>query len=110
MAQRQPAALVLLFTHLVHDARAYQSYRDNIPNSALVRDCAGNSWAGVGHQRSQGGGPRNPFGVDFQAAGYTWTTELCQKDSDGDGLTNGRELGDPSCTWTKGSRTRYGDR
>lgn len=24
------------------------------------------------------------------------------KDSDGDGKTNGQELGDPHCTWTKG--------
>ena len=27
------------------------------------------------------------------------TKELCQEDSDGDGLTNGEELGDPCCTW-----------
>ena len=32
-----------------------------------------------------------------------WTRELCQKDSDGDGRTNGEELGDPSCTWVPGS-------
>ena len=29
-----------------------------------------------------------------------WTRELCGMDSDGDGLTNGQELGDPYCTWT----------
>ena len=28
-----------------------------------------------------------------------WTAELCRKDSDGDGKTNGEELGDPDCTW-----------
>ena len=32
-----------------------------------------------------------------------WTRELCQKDSDGDGRTNGEELGDPSCTWVPGA-------
>jgi dopamine beta-monooxygenase len=31
-----------------------------------------------------------------------WTRELCMKNSDGDGKTNGQELGDPHCTWTKG--------
>lgn len=25
--------------------------------------------------------------------------ELCRKDSDGDGRTNGEELGDPNCVW-----------
>jgi hypothetical protein len=34
---------------------------------------------------------------DFAAAGYTWTVELCNKDSDGDGHSNGAELGDPDC-------------
>lgn len=32
-----------------------------------------------------------------------WTVDLCQKDSDGDGKTNGEELGDPNCTWIAGS-------
>ena len=27
---------------------------------------------------------------------------LCQEDSDGDGLTNGAELGDPCCVWKFG--------
>ena len=31
-----------------------------------------------------------------------WTKALCQKDSDGDGLSNGVELGDPQCVWVKG--------
>ena len=29
----------------------------------------------------------------------TWTEALCRKDSDGDGKTNGEELGDPDCKW-----------
>ena len=28
---------------------------------------------------------------------------LCQKDSDQDGKTNGEELGDPNCQWTEGA-------
>ena len=31
-----------------------------------------------------------------------WNATLCGLDSDGDGLTNGQELGDPDCVWTKG--------
>lgn len=27
---------------------------------------------------------------------------LCDSDSDGDGMTNGAELGDPDCDWVKG--------
>ena len=27
---------------------------------------------------------------------------ICNLDSDGDGKTNGEELGDPNCVWTKG--------
>ena len=37
-----------------------------------------------------------------QAAGYEWTKDLCEKDSDGDGETNGHELGDPCCIWEEG--------
>lgn len=49
---RLPVAI--LFAFALRGSVAYSSYRDNIPNSALVKDCAGNSWAGVGHQRSTG--------------------------------------------------------
>ena len=31
-----------------------------------------------------------------------WTEDLCKEDSDGDGKTNGEELGDANCTWTEG--------
>lgn len=40
---------------------------------------------------------------DFAAAGHTWTVDLCRKDSDGDGKSNGEELGDPNCTWVAGN-------
>ena len=43
----------------------------------------------------------NPFGEDYRSNGYAWTKELCELDSDGDGFTNGEELGDPCCVWTK---------
>lgn len=47
--------------------------------------------AGVGHLSCRGAGPLNKFGEDFSAAGTKWTAALCNKDSDGDGLTNGEE-------------------
>ncbi|XP_069108144.1 temptin-like [Argopecten irradians] len=84
---------------------AFPTFRERIPNGKNVPNpCQGSSgeWEGVGHNIKFGGGPRNPFGKDFAAAGSKWTTELCNKDSDSDGKTNGEELGDPDCTWTKG--------
>ena len=32
-----------------------------------------------------------------------WTVSLCTKDGDGDGQTNGFELGDPCCVWAEGN-------
>ncbi|XP_055957928.1 tyramine beta-hydroxylase isoform X1 [Patella vulgata] len=84
--------------------RGYGNYRDKIPNGNRVpHPCKSNSiWDGVGHQKSAGSGYRNPFGDDFASAERTWTKELCAKDSDGDGKTNGYELGDPNCSWVAG--------
>jgi len=82
---------------------AYQHYQLEIPNGNSVPDpSTSGTWNGVGHLNAQGGGPRNVFGLDFAANGHTWTESLCKKDSDGDGKTNGEELGDPQCVWKKG--------
>jgi len=101
-----PAAALLLAA----GADAYSSFKDALPNGHQVRNCDNNLIGGVGHKTqcphgdclTKGGGVRNAFGEDFAAAGFKWTTELCQKDSDGDGKSNGLELGDPDCTWKKG--------
>ncbi|GFR82423.1 temptin, partial [Elysia marginata] len=61
------------------------------------------TWHGVGHLNPDGGGALNPFGVDWIVECRKWTQALCEKDSDGDGLTNGQELGDPDCVWTIGT-------
>ena len=59
----------------------------------------GHCW-GLGHATCHGGSfPLNPFGADLKKAGHKWTKELCEKDSDDDGFTNGEELGDPCCVW-----------
>lgn len=43
--------------------------------------------------------PLNRFGEDWKKNNYEWSTQLCEADSDGDGLSNGEELGDPCCLW-----------
>ncbi|XP_050411531.1 uncharacterized protein LOC126826385 [Patella vulgata] len=97
--------LIVLECTCIIDVQGYGGYRDKIPNGKRVpHPCKPNYiWNGVGHQTSAGGGYRNPFGEDFAKAGHLWTKELCGEDSDGDGLTNGHELGDPNCTWSQGS-------
>ncbi|EDV19971.1 uncharacterized protein TRIADDRAFT_32734, partial [Trichoplax adhaerens] len=84
---------------------SYDNYLDRIPNSNNVPNPCNPSakWYGIGHIATAGAGARNPFGTDFAKTGRTWSTTLCQMDSDGDGKTNGAELGDPNCVWTEGS-------
>ncbi|CAG2247962.1 DBH [Mytilus edulis] len=86
-------------------ATAYPNFKDILPNGNEVpHPCKANYlWHGVGHNNPLGGGSRNQFGLDFKTAGLSWTPELCRKDSDGDGRTNGEELGDPECVWKTGS-------
>lgn len=53
------------------------------------------------HINPGGGGPRNLFGLDVEvivggpSAIAFWSSTLAELDSDGDGFTNGQELGDP---------------
>ncbi|CAE8613476.1 unnamed protein product [Polarella glacialis] len=82
---------------------AFPSFAEKIPNAERVADASGRLWPGVGHLSRNGGGQLNSFGQDFEAAGWAWTADLCQKDSDADGSSNGEELGDPNCTWQPGS-------
>ena len=74
---------------------AYPSYRSRLPNG-FVNDKA------TGHNSGD-----TALRYAFQAAGYTWTLALCQADSDGDGQTNGLELGDPCCVWSEGDMAAF---
>jgi MYXO-CTERM domain-containing protein len=60
-----------------------------------------------------------PFGSDAKSHLVTnggavstehvlWDSKWCQRDSDGDGVTNGAELGDPNCTWKSGQASPSG--
>ena len=89
---------VLIFI-LIGCVLTESSYRDRIPNGYNVP-----SHSAVGHTDASNGsrGNLNSFGNDFKSAGLVWTKALCEKDSDGDGRSNGLELGDPNCTWKQG--------
>ncbi|EEY58914.1 uncharacterized protein PITG_11916 [Phytophthora infestans T30-4] len=79
-------------------ANARPTYVARLPNGDNVSGVAA-----LGHTNPDGGGANNDFGLDFASAGESWTTEFCQQDSDGDGQTNGQELGDPCCEWAQDS-------
>eukprot|EP00419_Tripos_fusus_P006246 CAMPEP_0172675494 /NCGR_PEP_ID=MMETSP1074-20121228/13285_1 /TAXON_ID=2916 /ORGANISM="Ceratium fusus, Strain PA161109" /LENGTH=629 /DNA_ID=CAMNT_0013492949 /DNA_START=81 /DNA_END=1970 /DNA_ORIENTATION=- len=104
LAARLSSAMVAISTSVI----AFPSLRFEVPNGQRVpcpkgasgcEKTDGNCW-GLGHATCHGGTfPLNQFGLDLKKAKHKWTKELCEKDSDGDGLSNGEELGDPCCVW-----------
>ncbi len=79
-----------------------RNFRVNqIPNGS-VNSCANC------HINPSGGGTRNDFGATIEASfldntgNVIWNSQLAQLDSDGDGYTNGQELGDPFGIWMQG--------
>jgi hypothetical protein len=91
------ALALFLLLALVQPGACRSSYQNAVPNGGNVPGSRA-----IGHVSTSGGGARNAFGVDFETSGRRWTGELCRKDSDGDGRSNGEELGDPECTWQVG--------
>lgn len=85
----QPALILVLLFFAVS---GHESYRNALPNASSKEICKS-----LGHTQCIPGGPRNNFGTDFAAAGYRYTKAFCEMDSDGDGYSNGAELGDPCC-------------
>lgn len=77
-------------------AHAEEAYQDRLPNGR-VGGCATCHFVVF-----FGGGPRNAFGRDFADNDRRWSAALAELDSDGDGQTNGEELGDPCATWAVG--------
>lgn len=90
------AFVLLLAAAAVPIVLTKPTFRSRIPNGANVPNVPA-----VGHVDPEGSsGSLNVFGKAFDGVGSKWTTTLCQADSDGDGQTNGQELGDPCCVWT----------
>jgi hypothetical protein len=76
---------------LAASALARPTTPDKIPNGRASKDPAsGLTCLALGHEGCVPGAARNQFGLDFKDIGnFTWTKELCETDSDGDGVTNG---------------------
>uniref|UniRef100_K3X0X2 Temptin Cys/Cys disulfide domain-containing protein n=1 Tax=Globisporangium ultimum (strain ATCC 200006 / CBS 805.95 / DAOM BR144) TaxID=431595 RepID=K3X0X2_GLOUD len=84
---------------MLSTASASPKFVARIPNGADVPNVPA-----VGHLDPEGSDRLlNDFGTAFKKAGNKWTEALCHADSDGDGQTNGQELGDPCCVWTTGA-------
>ncbi|VDI33513.1 Hypothetical predicted protein [Mytilus galloprovincialis] len=84
------------------------NFRDLIPNGYHVPNPCRipATWNPVGHYNPEHyTNLKNPFGVDFRANGFKWNATICRKDSDGDGMTNGEELGDSNCSWHSGQKS-----
>ncbi|XP_052254860.1 temptin-like isoform X1 [Dreissena polymorpha] len=96
--------LIACIAVLLGAAYAHPFYRDGFPNGySIPNPCGGGIWEAVGHYDPHHHTiNKNRYGLAFSAAGHTWTHALCMADSDGDGKTNGAELGDPTCVWVRG--------
>lgn len=82
------------FIIIITEAHAYSEFVDEIPSIVTGDSCG--TCHGAGSKRN-----RNAFGKDVRAtlpSGPDWTV-LFSLDSDGDGYTNGQELGDPNGVW-----------
>lgn len=87
------AGLLLITILCQHEASARNFRVSMLPNGSVFscNTC----------HTSGGGTPRNPFGLAVQARVTPngmqafWDAQLAALDSDGDGFTNGQELGDP---------------
>ncbi len=87
--------------------------------SKRVRQVPNGSAASCNTCHTAGGGsPLNPFGLEIvtnfltatgPAGDVIWGPELAALDSDGDGASNGAELGDPDGTWVVGDPNPTGD-
>lgn len=86
--------LVLLSTY----SSAYPQYNNNVPNGNLIPPSA----LELGHP---GGATKRytQFANQYVSSGRKWTRDLCMDDADGDGQSNGLEMGDPCCKWVQGS-------
>jgi MYXO-CTERM domain-containing protein len=87
-------ALLLLLAFLPPPAHAHPSYVARNPNGAVFG-------AALGHNNpGPDPGARNAYGRAFDALHLVYDQVLCAMDADGDGQSNGFELGDECCLWS----------
>ena len=100
MKRLVPISFVFLFMALTSDAFARPARPSQIPNGSVF-SCANC------HVNPAGGGDRNVFGSVVESgflngmgasATVNWNAGLAALDSDGDGATNGEELGTLTAT------------
>ena len=106
MLPRWCPCLLVFLVLLVAGVLAHSKYVKLIPNGDNIY-IDGKHCKAIGHVTCSASGSGKhtiPFGDDFKHAGKKWTTSLCMMDSDGDGQTNGEELGDPCCVWKEGDQ------
>ncbi|MCP4504092.1 MAG: hypothetical protein GY822_29555 [Deltaproteobacteria bacterium] len=99
------AFMGLCFLVAPNFAQARSAFIGDVPNGSAAS-------CGTCHVASNSGGPRNAFGQDVEDNlnndAPDWAA-IYDLDSDGDGQTNGAELGDPCGTWTGGTAPRTSD-
>ncbi len=97
--------VAILMSWMLADDAAARPHRPGQIPSGFVNNCSNC------HMSPIGGDARNPFGQTVEGNFLTaigdfgnvlWGPELAAIDSDGDGFTNGEELGDPEGTWQIG--------
>ena len=84
---------------IIASTHAYRQDLAKLPN--------GNSYGlTLGHP---GGNTKVPtkLASSFYAAGQTWNKAFCMADADGDGQSNGLEMGDPCCKWSIGQTPQF---
>ena len=111
-----PVCVTVVMTSTV--ARANQEFVPTIPNGATFNCTAchtapngGEGWNTFGQDLLEAGGANPDANPDDQNDGYSGTplwSDVCDVDSDGDGYTNGEELGDPECAWVEGDANPTG--
>ncbi len=99
-----PLACAILVASLPGRAAAYGPFAADLP--CLEETCVGCHVDADGGSGCGSPPCLNAFGSALLGTG--WGPELASLDSDGDGFTNGEELGDPTGTWVPGTAIECG--
>jgi uncharacterized protein (TIGR03382 family) len=108
------ALLALTVAVAAVPAAARIGFQNNVPNGAgfsclLCHNSSGggarDGWNAFGDTLfvENGGDADDPDTIDVDGGEFAfWNAAICEADSDGDGASNGAELGDPDCVWEVG--------